>query len=233
MLILENGSVSSLVKLFAVLSLFVVAACSPGAQAPTSATASVGTKAVIKRGAEQIVAQITDVTDNIITTEYTGWHGEFLYTRREFKGLFPVGGTEKNGERWELDFDESALDPLFPLQKGTEVSFKGKLMGIDAGITYDMWAHVEVVGKKSLPLKDGEHIVYVIEFTSIYEMDGNSKRRTEVMYYDPKLSMTLKKVIQDARAQRFWRVVSVEKPTGNEDPDAEPLRQRRSGTVMI
>lgn len=212
-------------------ALFVVAACSPSAQAPTSATVSVGTKAVIIKGGEQIIAEITGVTDNIVTTEYTGWHGEFLYDRREYRGLFPLGGTEKNGSRWEVEFDESLLEPLFPLKPGREASFSGKLLGIDAGVAYDMWAHIEVVGKKSMALKGGEHTVLKIEITTIYDIEGSSKRRTEVVYFDPTLSMTLKKVIQDERSQRFWHVVSVEKPRDGQA--AQPLRQRRSGTVMI
>jgi len=213
------------------LLLCVLAACSPGAQAPTSATVLIGTKAVIVKGAEQIIAEVTDVAENIVTTEYTGWHGEFLYARREYRGLFPLGGTEKNGSRWEVDIDESKLEPLFPLELGKEVSFSGKLLGIDAGMAYDLWAHMEVVGKKSVALKDGEHSVVVIEVTTIYDVDGRSKRRTELIYFDPTLSMTLKKVIQDERSQRYWHVVSVEKPRGGQNP--QPLRQRRSGTVMI
>lgn len=218
-------------RLFVILTALFLAACDPYAQAPISSTAIIGTKAIIKTHSEQRIAEVTDVTGKIVTTEFTNWEGELLYTQLDYRGLFPVGGSEHGGGQWELDFDQNLLEPLFPLQKGKEVSFKANLKTIADGGQHDMWVHMEVIGEKSISLPDGQHPVLLVELSREYKWNGKIQRSTDVMYFDPKLSMTLKKVIRQRGVQTYWRVVSIERPGHVEQ--ATPTRQRRSGTVMI
>lgn len=219
------------VRVLGVFAALFVAACDPNAQAPISSTAIVGTKAIIQAHSKQRIAEVTDVTGKIVTTDFTDWEGQFLYSQLDYRGLFPIGGRENNGNQWELDFDESLLEPLFPLQVGKEVSFTGNLQTFKDGGQHEMWVHLEVVGQKSISLPDGQHRVMVVEVSREYRWQGKIQRSTNIMYFDPKLSMTLKMVIRERGSQSYWRVLSVERPGHVEQ--ATPTRQRRSGTVMI
>jgi len=219
------------VRIFGVLAALFLAACDPNAQMPTASTAIVGTKAIIKAHSEQRIAEVTDVTGKIVTTDFSNWDGALLYTQLSYRGLFPVGGSEQNGSQWELDFDEKLLESVFPLQVGREVSFKGNIKTLNDGKQHDMWIHLEVVGEQSMSLPDGQHTVFVVELSREYRWKGKTQRSTDIMYFDPKLSMTLKKVMRKRGSQSYWRVLSVERPGHTEQ--TMPIRQRRSGTVMI
>jgi hypothetical protein len=222
--------VPSIIKVFALLLVLLVAACSPAGQMPTSATAVVGTKTVIKYNSYKLVGEITDVSGKLVTTEFTNWEGQFIYARTEYRGLFPVSGTENGGNQWELDFDESKLEALFPLEKGKSVSFKANFKNISKGTSYDIWAQLEVRGEKTLDLPDGKRKVLLVELNHQSRRGGQIKNITEFIYYDAAYSMALKKVTRDRRGQSFWRVISIERPGNISDA---PQRQRRSGTVMI
>jgi len=223
-------SVQSILKVFALLSVLFVAACGPGAQVPNSASAIVGTKAIIKYHRDELVAVITDVTGKLVTTEFSNWDGELIFSRTEYRGLFPVSGMDPGGGLWELDFDENTLEALFPLLPGKLVNFKGNLKNIDQGSSYDLWARLEVLAEKTLDLPNGKRKVMVIEFTRQGKLANQTKLVTDLIYYDPEYSMTLKKVTRERGAQSYWRVISVDRP-GN--VTNVPTRQRRSGTVMI
>lgn len=220
----------SILKVFALFVVLLVAACGPNTQVPTSATAIVGTKAIIKFQRDELVAEVVDVTDKFVTTAFSTWDGDILFERTEYRGLITVSGTEKDGRQWEFDFDENQLEPLFPLQPGKEVAFKGNLRDIQRGTSFDVWSHVEVVGEKVLDLPEGKRKVFLVEFTRQYRWGEKTSNSTEIIYYDPEYSMVLKKVKRERGAQTYWRVISVERP-GN--ASGTPVRQRRSGTVMI
>ena len=221
----------SIFKMLALLSVLLVAACGPGMQVPETATAIVGTKAVIKVHRNELVAEVTDVTGRLVTTEFSNWAGEFLYNRTEYRGLIPVSGTEADGGQWELDFDERHLEAIFPLRPGKEVAFKGTLIDIERGTSFEMWGHIEVVGEKILDLPTGKRKVVVLNFTREYSRKDKTKRQIDIIYYDPEYSMILKKVIRSQGAQTYWRVVKVERP--GKPGNTPTTRQRRSGTVMI
>lgn len=220
----------SIVKVFALLSLLFVAACAPNAKAPMSASAIVGTKAIIKYHRDELVAEVTDVTGKLVTTEFTNWDGELVFSRTEYRGLLPISGMEPGGGQWELDFDEHELEPLFPLQVGNTVSFKGNFKNIDQGTSYDLWARLEVLGEKTLDLPGGKRRVMVVEFNRQGRLGNRTKLATDIIYFDPEYAMTLKKVMRERGAQSYWRVISIDRP-GN--ISNTPTRQRRSGTVMI
>ena len=217
-------------KVFVFLSMLLLAACGSNSQVPTSATAIVGTKAIIKFQRSELVAEVTDVTDRLVTTEFSNWNGDILFSRTEYRGLIPISGSEANGGQWELDFDEVQLEAFFPLVPGKEIAFQGNLKNIDQGTSFDMWAHLEVVGEKVLDMPNGKRKVKVIEFTRQYLWKGKTKNATEIIYYDPEYSMSLKKVTRERGGQTYWRVIRVDRP-GN--VSNTPPRQRRSGTVMI
>jgi len=223
-------SVQSTMKVFALLSLLLVAGCAPNAQAPLSASAIVGTKAIIKYHRDELIAEVTDVTGKLVTTEFTNWNGELVFSRTEYRGLVPISGMEPGGGLWELDFDENELEPLFPLQPGKTISFKGNLKNIDQGTSYDLWARLEVLGEKTLDLPGGKRKVMVVEFNRQGKLGNRTKLATEIIYFDTEYAMTLKKVIRERGSQSYWRVISIDRP-GN--VTNTPTRQRRSGTVMI
>ncbi len=220
----------SISNVFALLVLLLIAACAPTGQMPTSATALVGTKAIIKYSNYELVAEVTDVTDKLVTTEFTNWDGDLIFTRTEYRGLFPISGSEHGGGQWELDFDEAQLEALFPLQKGNSVQFTANFKDIEKGASYDIGVQLEVLGEKLIDLPAGKRKVVVVELNHQTRRGNHIKNVTEYIYYDPDYSMVLKKVTRERGGQSFWRVISVERP-GNANPI--PNRQRRSGTVMI
>lgn len=221
----------SVQKVFALLFVLLLAACDQVGRVPTSATAIVGTKAVIKAHREEMIAEVTDVAGKLVTTEFTNWDGEHLFTRTHYRGLFPVSGTEMDGSRWEVDFDETQLESMFPLEPGNETAFTGQIMRYDEGESIDLWAQLHVAGNKTLSMPDGKRNVVVVEFTMQYKFRGTTELRTEIIYFDPEYSMVLKKVQRKRGSQTYWRVVKVERP-GSATSSPTP-RPRRTGTVMI
>jgi len=210
---------------------FVLAGCdsAPAPMTPSQIQAAVGTRAFIKRHGQEIVAEITNTTDKLVTTEFH-WHGEMMAKRHYYRGLYPVAGTEY-GYQFEMDFDEQSLEQLFPMAVGKEVSFNGNLKIIDRGAALDAWVHLAVVGEKTIDLSTGSHHVFVVDIMTEYRKDGVVKRKTNVVYYAPDLSMLLKSVVHEDGQQSYWRVVSVEQPGAAR---VRPInKNNKSGTVMI
>lgn len=220
----------SILKVSLFWAALLLTACGPNTQVPTSASAIVGTKAIVKYHRSELVAEITDVTGKLVTTEFSNWDGELVFSRTEYRGLVPISGSDPGAGQWELDFDENQLEALFPLQPGKEVAFKGNLKNIDKGTSYDLWAQLEVIGEKVLDLPSGRRKVMVVEFNRQGRRGNQTKHATDIIYFDPEYSMTLKKVMREKGSQSYWRVISIDRP-GNVSPT--PTRQRRSGTVMI
>jgi len=228
--ILELILVLSKLKIITLLSALLVAACGQNSQVPASATAIVGTKAVVKYHRRELVSVVTDVTDKLVTTEFSNWNGDLAFTQTDYRGLLAVSGSKAGGHQWELDFNENLLEAFFPLEVGKEVAFEANIKYISSGKSFDLWGHLEVLGDKVIDLADGKRKVKVIEYTRRFAWDGKTKLATDIIYYDPEYSMTLKRVMREEGSQTFWRVISVERP-GN--VVNTPTRQRRSGTVMI
>jgi len=213
----------------AIFAVFALGACDPIARVPSSPTAVVGTRAVILRSGQELLAEITDVADKLVTTELFV-RGESVAEFNSYRGLYIVSGRETHYQ-YEVDFDETVLEQLFPLQVGNEVSFEGNTKNIDSGGSYDFWSNIQVVGEKTLPLSSGPRKVFVVDIITEHRSGARTKRKTNTVYFDPELAMVLKSVVHEDGYQNYWRVITVERP--GEGSGRTPRQQPRSGTVII
>jgi len=214
-----------------VLGMLALAACDNGRAIPATSTVLVGTKAILIRDSEIFALEVTDVSEKFVTSEVTGLDGEVLSRETHYRGLYQTSQFGGGGRQWELEFDENQLESLFPLKQGKKTSIAGTLNLVDSGKSYEYVASFSVLGEKTVDLPDGLHKVMVVEVESVYLFPDNTITRTEVIYFDPKMSMILKKIMWAGRKKYYWRVQSIEIPGG--PVQATPTRQRRSGTVMI
>lgn len=208
----------------------LLVACEPVSQVPVSPSAVVGTRAIIKRHGQELTAEVTSVEGKLVTMEFQ-WQGEQVAVQSYYRGLYTVSG-RGDGYHFEADFDEGKLEPLFPLATGKEVSFSGNSKDIDTGTGVDFWAHLHVIGEKTIDLPTGPRTVFVVDITTEYRKNDVAKRRIDTVYFDPELAMILKSVTREDNYQSFWRVISIERPGDGTTPPSS-LQQRRSGTVMI
>ncbi|WP_308911187.1 hypothetical protein [Pseudokordiimonas caeni] len=206
-----------------------LAACDVPARPVAGPNAEVGTRALISRHGQELVSVITRVQDKLVTTEFQ-WRGELMASRNLYRGLYPVSGTEY-GYQFELDFDDTLLERLFPLKVGNETSFGGNLKLIDKGNAIDVWVHMVVTAERTVDLPTGSYPVFVVEVTSRYGDGSDAKTKLNTLYFSPELSMVLKSVMREDGRQTYWRVVSIDKRGGSVQPT--PAQQRNSGTVMI
>ncbi|MFC3052181.1 hypothetical protein [Kordiimonas pumila] len=212
-------------------AVFMLAGCDQAAHVPLVPQAIVGTKAVIRAHGKDLSLEVTDVAEKIVTTELSDWNGELVAQRHFYRGLYPVAGTEGTNQ-WELEFDHAKLESLFPLSVGKETSFTGNMRDISSGKTYEFWVNLTVAGETPFTLPDGTYTSYVVDIVTKYAWNGEMRRKNEVVYYAPEFSMNLKGVMQEATSQRYWRVISLERP-GQASSRPNSGRQRSSGTVMI
>ncbi len=226
----RGGIIHTLFKYASVALLLLVAACDAVEPVPATPGALVGTRANIKMHGQDVVAEVTSVLDKLVTMEFRDWRGGIIREVNLYRGLFPVSGTDQ-GLRYETNFDESALEGLFPLKKGNSIGVSGTIYYVDGGEAADFYTHVEVVGEKKVDLKNGPRRTFVVQLEWEFTWNGITRTKTDKVYFDPETSMVLKSVIRGENFQNYWVVVSVDKP---EAPDRrrDPIN-RRSGTVMI
>ncbi len=217
-------------KHISVVFLLFLAACEAVERVPATPGALVGTRANIKMHGQDIVAQVTRVIDKLVTTEFRDWRGGIIREINLYRGLFPVSGTDQ-GLRYESSFDESVLENLFPLKVGNTAGVSGTMFYVDGGESADFYTHIEVIGEKTIDLKDGPRRTFVVQLEWEFSWNGNVRRKTDTLYFDAERSMVLKSVVRGQNFQNYWVVVSVEEPD-NPNVEREP-RNRRSGTVMI
>lgn len=217
-------------KYLSVLFIMLIAACDGVERIPTTTGALVGTRANIKMHGQDVVAEVTQVVGKIVTAEFRGWRGDIIREVNLYRGFFPVSGTDQ-GMRYETNFDESELESLFPLKVGKSIGVSGSIYYVDGGDSADFYTHIEIVDEKTVDLKDGPRRTFVIQLEWEFSWNGNTRRKTDTLYFDPERSMVLKSVVRGQNFQNYWVVVSVDEPD-NPDARPEPIN-RRSGTVMI
>ncbi|MBL4789824.1 MAG: hypothetical protein JKY60_12550 [Kordiimonadaceae bacterium] len=220
-----------IIRMAMVLGMLAVAACDNGRAIPVTSTVIVGTKAIFIRDRETYTFEVTDVSEKFVTTEVSNLDGDLISRETFYRGLYQTSQFGLGRRQWELEFDENQLESLFPLKQGNKTSIAGTLNIIDTGEAYEYVTSFSVLGEKTVDLADGLHKVMVIEIESVYLFPNKTISRREVMYYDPKMSMILKKITWADHKKHYWRVKSVEIPGG--PAQVTPTRQRRSGTVMI
>lgn len=217
-------------KYISVVFVLLIAACDGVERIPATTGALVGTRANIKMHGQDVVAEVTRVVDKIVTAEFRGWRGDIIREVNLYRGFFPVGGTDQ-GMRYETKFDETELESLFPLKVGKSIGVSGSIYYVDGGESADFYTHIEIVDEKTVDLKDGPRRTFVIQLEWEFSWNGNTRRKTDTLYFDAERSMVLKSVVRGQNFQNYWVVVSVDEPD-NPDARPEPIN-RRSGTVMI
>lgn len=222
--------IQSALKYLTVACLLFVAGCDVVEPLRSEPGALVGTRANIKMHGRDVVAEVTRVIDKLVTMEFRDWRGGIIREVNLYRGLFPVSGTDQ-GLRYESNFDESTLESLFPLKVGKTIGVSGTMYYVDGGESADFYTHVEVVGEKTVDLKNGPRRTFVVQLEWEFSWNGITRTKTDTVHFDPETSMVLKSVIRGENFQNYWVVVSVDEPE-NPNSQREP-RNRRSGTVMI
>ncbi len=214
-------------KIVGIGALLLLTACDPGARLSDPA-AEVGMRALIRRAGQDLIAEITAVNGNLVTTEFY-WRDETVAVRDFYRGLYAVSGTEY-GYAFELDFNTKDLDRLFPLEVGNAVGFSGQLILPERGQVIPVDVEMRVTEERVFTLKGGSHLVYVVDIKTDYRGSGSIKSKRNVVYFAPELSLVLKSLIYEDGRKSFWEVDQIDPP----DPALPQTRpQRRSGSVMI
>ena len=193
----------------------------------------IGTRSVIQWHGQELIADITEIAGDIVTSEIR-WHGDVMSSRDYYRGLYPVSGLE-NGYQFEVEYDEDAMQSLFPLAPGKSISFEGRLNVVSEGATQPIWVYITVTKEKFIKLPTGNQKVYVVDIVTEYTKDGSTRTKINQVYYSPELMMVLKSVMKEDGHQSYWRVTNVEQPKPGETTPRAPQSEkpRRSGTVMI
>jgi len=217
-------------RYFAVVLIFLVAACDGVERVPAAPGALVGTQAYIKMHGQDVVAEVTQVIDKLVSIEFRDWNGRVIRDVNLYRGFFPVSGTDQ-GLSYESNFDASELESLFPLEPGKSIGVAGTMFYGDSGKSADFYTHVEVVGEKTVDLKDGPRRTFVLQLEWEFSWNGNTRKKTDTLYFDAERSMVLKSVVRGQNFQNYWVVVSVDEPD-NLGAAPKPTN-RRTGTVLI
>lgn len=216
------------VRLLASIScLFLLGGCLPGGDT-ADPPSMIGTKAVIQAHGNELLLEVKNITGNTVISEITNWAGEFVSKRHYYRGMYPIAGTEGTSQ-WELDFDVTKIDSLFPLEVGKMTSFGGTMIDITSNRSFPFWSRIKVKAQKPFLLPSGSETVYVLKISTEYDLNGRTKRSYETIYYAPALQLNLKGVMHEEASQRYWRIVSISPP----DQAVTRPKRPRSGTVMI
>ena len=217
------------------LLLMLLSACDFAPKAPVTANALTGTRAIIKRGNEEIVMKVVEVNEKLVTKEVF-INDQIRSTNTDYRGLFRTSGQEydRSGQvfNYEVDFDTNEMEKIFPLAVGKKATLRGRARVIEANESFNLWINAQVVSEQELKINNRSYDVFVINILEEFESSDGVRSRTETVYYAPDISMVLKRVSYSNGKEIYWRVTSLEFPG---DTPARPsrLEQRRSGTVMI
>lgn len=217
----------TIVAFLIIFSLLALSSCDDLPRQPSSGLPEVGTRAVIKQHSFEIISEVVDITDNLVTFDYF-WNGEKVYSQKYYKGLFSVWSQEENAIN-EIDYDPQQLDALFPLSVGKEISFNTVLSKVTEGVRENLSVTLSVVKETILPVDGEDHKVFIIDVARLSE---NGQRQYATLYYSAVDGMVLKSVSRSSNSQSFWRVLKLERPDNNNRPTIRK-RKRRSGTIAI
>lgn len=207
---------------------FLVVGCSPPASEDTFPTTPPGITALIRQQSQDFDWEVTDISNNIITTE-TYWNSERVIRRKLYRGLYPIYGMEF-GKSFEVDFNYKVLDQLFPLKVGNEVAFEGSMTLIEDNYQATTLVHMQVVDKAVQLIGETSYPVFVIEITSRFSSGEVSDIIQNTIHYSFDLGLILRSITKGSGAQSYWRIRSIDIPD-----NAKPKERRRSpaGTVRI
>ena len=203
-------------------------ACSPPPADDRFPTTPGGITALIRQQSQDFDWEVTDITNNIITTE-TFWNSERVIRRKYYRGLYPVYGMDF-GKSFEMEFDYKLLDQLFPLKIGNTVTFEGVMLLLEDNYQAQALVQLEVTDTAVQQIDEVAYPVYVIEVTSRFSAGNESDVTRTTLSYSFDLGLVLKSVTKGSGAQSYWRIRSIDVPA-----DAKPKIRRRNpaGTVRI
>ncbi|RMD90786.1 MAG: hypothetical protein D6807_01100 [Alphaproteobacteria bacterium] len=182
-----------------------------------------GLRAMIAMGGQSYELEVVDVSGPLATFQYR-WNDRLVSERTQYRGLYSLSGYD-GALQFVNEFDTAAIDSLFPLAVGKETSFAGTTTYPAGGMTGTLWVTMAVLEETTLPIREGEFEVFLIQVSTELTIDGRSKRVTRTLYYAPELGLPLKMDMSDGTAQSYWRITSLEMPSRG--------RRNRLGTVMI
>lgn len=183
-----------------------------------------GLRAQINMGGHSYELEVAEVEGRVATLQYF-WQDQLVSERQQYRGLYSLAGFD-GGVRFINEIDTDAIDGLFPLKVGREVSFGGVTHYDSTNMTGSLWVTLAVVDTAEVAIKDGRFEVFVIHVSTVLSIDGRNKSVTRVLYYSPDLGLPLKMDMSDGARRSYWRITSIDMP---------PARGRRNrlGTVMI
>lgn len=128
--------------------------------------------------------------------------------------------------------DVTAIDSLFPLEVGKEVSLEGTYVDSKSEGEGRLWAHIVVQGESEIDIKDRTVPVFLIDIS--IERQGSSggkasRWQSRTLWYSPELGFSMKTEYQEGDERFTVRVLSVDVPGDGDNPPT----QRNLGTVMI
>lgn len=213
------------------LCLLALAACTPGASAPTQPLGA-GSKLTIKSKGELYFAKVTGHKGPIVVMEATNWKNEYLYKSHYYRGLLLISRDEED-YGWRLDVDLTPLEELFPMEVGKVAELSGSVVNNKNERTDSYEARIEILDKIPLLLPSGSQTVYKVKMVQSYTWEDGSKEWAQIVYHAPDLAVNLKGAFTNKKGkQEYWRVTEVKR--ADDTQPAIPTRQRRrSGTVMI
>ena len=225
----EDVPVSAIRRLMLASVCLAVAACNPvPAEDPALPLPAEGLHAVIKANGQMFDLKVTAVTGKEAVVEIR-WDDQLVSLRQLYRGLYPISGSD-NGFEFVNEFDQAAVDRLFPLAVGKDSAFEGLYRVVGSNVVGTSWVHIGVSGESTLKLKDGEYKVFVIDITTDLEIEGRSVNFSKVVHFSPELGLALKTTMTEGGMKFYSRILSVDHPEPAPQNDNE---RNRLGTMMI
>ena len=153
------------------------------------------------------------------------WQDRLVSERRQYRGLFSLSGYDGD-IRFVSDVDTAAIERLFPLKIGNEVSFGGTFRYEASNFSGSLWVTMAVVDTDEVAIKDGRFDVFVVHVSTMLSVAGEVRSVTRVLYYSPELGLPLKMEMSDGMRRSYWRITAL-------DMSPSRVRRNRLGTVMI
>lgn len=222
-----TAPVTGIAKIFLILlSALAVASCAPAAPPIDENPLQVGLRTTVKAFGRHYETEVTEVHGGYSVWKMR-WEEQLFTAYKVYRGIFPVFGRSEDFY-YHNEVDVGAIDQLFPLKVGNEVSLEGLFQNSETDGDGQLWAHIVVQGKSEINLQDSKIPVFLIDVS--IERKGGKKAdywESRRLWYSPELGFSLKTEYQQGEERFTVRVLSVESP-GDGDP-----APRNLGTVMI
>lgn len=212
------------------LSTLLAVSCSPVAPPVDENPLREGSRLTMKAFGNLYEAEVTEVHGGYSTWKLR-WKKQVFTVFKVYRGIFPIYGRSEESSYHNV-VDVAAIDQLFPLEVGKEVSLRGFREDSKSGGEQRLWAHIVVQGEAEIEIRDRIIPVFLIE-VSIESQIGPggeaSRWQSRTLWYSQELGFSLKTEYQEGDEYFTVRVLSLDLPGEN---GGLPPR-RNLGTVMI